>query len=254
MSDQWNATLYDQNHGFVTNYGQSLLEFLNPKAGEQILDIGCGTGDLANQIAQSGAQVYGIDASLNMIVQAKAKYPALQFSNEDATQLTFSNTFDAVFSNATLHWIKEPQKVLACLYNALKPNGRFVVEFGGKGNVKTITDEILRQFQNLDKPLTVDQFPWYFPSIAEYTTLLEQVGFDVLLAQHYDRPTPLIGHDGLKNWIEMFGGLFFEQLTELEKQHLIQQVEQNLRSKLLMDGEWIADYKRLRIVAVKRSK
>ena len=252
MNDQWNATLYDQNHAFVTNYGQSLLELLNPQTGEHILDVGCGTGDLADQIAQSGAQVYGIDASLNMIQQAKAKYPTLQFSHEDATQLTFSNAFDAVFSNATLHWIKEPQKVLKCLYLALKRDGRFVVEFGGKDNVKTITDEILLQFQKLGKPLTAEQFPWYFPSIGEYTTLLEQVGFDVLLAQHYDRPTPLVGNDGLKNWIEMFGGLFFEQLIEVEKQQLIEQVEQNLRSKLLIDGEWIADYKRLRIVAVKR--
>ena len=96
MNDQWNATLYDQNHAFVTNYGQSLVELLNPQVGEQILDVGCGTGDLANQIAQSGAQVHGIDASLNMIQQAKAKYPTIPFSNEDATKLTYSHAFDSI--------------------------------------------------------------------------------------------------------------------------------------------------------------
>lgn len=254
MSDRWNATLYDQKHAFVTNYGQSLIELLNPKYSEKILDVGCGTGDLANQIAQSGAQVLGIDASLNMIHQAKSKYPELEFSHEDATTLTFNHSFDAVFSNATLHWIKEPQKVLECLYHSLKPGGRLVVEFGGKDNVKKITDEILLQFQKLGKPLTDEQFPWYFPSIGEYTTILEHVGFDVLLAQHYDRPTPLVGKDGLKNWIEMFGGRFFEQLSQSEKQLLIENVEQNLKPKLLINNEWIADYKRLRIIAIKRNK
>ena len=112
MNDQWNATLYDQNHAFVTNYGQSLLELLKPQTGEYILDVGCGTGDLANQIAQNGARVYGIDASLNMIQQAKAKYPTLQFSHEDATQLTFSHAFDAIYLRNANLMITEYQNLI----------------------------------------------------------------------------------------------------------------------------------------------
>ena len=249
--NQWNPTLYDQKHSFVSNFGLGLVELLAPKPYETILDVGCGTGDLAHKIAEFGADVTGIDASANMVEQAKAKYPALSFSVQDATKLAFYEQFDAVFSNATLHWIKEPETALRSIYTSLKHGGRFVAEFGGQDNVKIITNAIIRQFHAAKIPFSKLDFPWYFPSIAQYTTLLEKVGFRVVLAHHYDRPTPLDGEDGLKNWIHMFAGQFFEKNDITNKQQILDAIENELRPVIYEDGQWIADYKRLRILAIK---
>src|ERR1700760_4234824 len=130
---KWNAELYDNKHTFVSQYGESVLELLAVKAGERILDLGCGTGDLAKQIQQSGAEVVGIDASPDMVAKAKNKFPELDLSVMDATSFHFDEPFDAVFTNATLHWIKNADAVISNVYNSLKPGGRFVGEFGGKG-------------------------------------------------------------------------------------------------------------------------
>src|SRR5699024_10906755 len=146
MNDIWNPTLYDTNHAFVSDYGNHLIELLAPKPNEQILDLGCGTGDLTNTLYNKKANVVGVDQSENMILQAKAKYPHIDFWVKDATKLGYDSEFDAVFSNATLHWIKEPEQALNHIYKSLKCNGRFIAEFGGKGNVQTIVDEMFTQF------------------------------------------------------------------------------------------------------------
>ena len=250
-TDLWNANLYDQSHRFVSAYGQGLVELLEPASDERILDIGCGTGDLANEIAKASAQVTGIDASENMVQQAQAKYPALTFSQVDATKLSFNNEFDAVFSNATLHWIKTPVPVVDGVYRSLKDGGRFVAEFGGKGNVQTITDALIAQIKHAGIPLTDDDFPWYFPSIGEYTTLLETAGFRVELAHHYDRPTKLDGELGLYNWLAMFSPGMFAQVEDEVKEQIFKATMEQLRPTLFKDGDWYADYKRLRVVAYK---
>lgn len=146
--DHWNASLYDGKHAFVSQYGNSLVQLLAPKEGERILDLGCGTGDLANTLFEDGAEVVGVDKSENMVKLATSKYPHIPFTVRDATKLTFQNEFDAVFSNATLHWVHPPKEAVQCIYKSLKHGGRLVAEFGGKGNVQTITDEIIQQIKN----------------------------------------------------------------------------------------------------------
>ncbi len=251
VKDIWNADLYDGNHSFVSKFGSHLLELLSPVEEEQILDIGCGTGDLAHKIYQHGAHVTGVDKSENMVHQANIKYPDVTFIAKDVLELEYNNSFDAVFSNATLHWVKQPEEALQHIYNSLKSGGRFVAEFGGKDNVQIITNEIILQIKKAGIPYTPDQFPWYFPSIGEYTTLMEKTGFHVTFAQHFDRPTPLEGETGLRNWMKMFCGNIFENQPEAIQEHVMIHVENNLKETLYQDGQWIADYKRLRVVGIK---
>ena len=145
--DYWNANLYDQKHSFVSKYGNNLIELLDPKQSEKILDLGCGTGDLAKKLADLGVSVVGIDYSNNMVMEARKKYPQISFEVRDVTDLGYRDEFDAVFSNATLHWVKQSKQALKWIYQSLKKGGRFVAEFGGKGNVQTITDEIIHQLK-----------------------------------------------------------------------------------------------------------
>lgn len=250
--DLWDASLYDNNHAFVSNYGTDLISLLNPKQGERVLDVGCGTGDLANMLHDLHIDVVGIDYSENMIEQAKQKYPHIPFYVADATALTYENEFDCVFSNATLHWIKNPEKAIESIYQSLKPGGRMVVEFGGGGNVQTITDELIKQIKNAGIPFTDEQFPWYFPTIGEYTSLLESKNFQVGYAFHFSRPTKLSGEDGLRNWLEMFSPSIFENVDTVVKNNIFDTVEKNLYEKLYRNGNWYADYKRIRIIALKK--
>ncbi len=249
LQNQWNTDLYE-NHAFVWQYGKSILELLAPQPGEHILDLGCGTGQLTQEIAQAGAKVMGIDRNPAMIAKAKQNYPQLQFTVAEATDFAVE-PLDAVFSNAVLHWIPKADAVIRCVYQALKPNGRFVAEFGGQGNVKAIVSALHSVLETIpNSSQTINS--WYFPSIAEYTNLLDSQGFEVSYAALFDRPTLLEGGDrGLANWIQMFASRFLEQLSSEQQTELIQAVEQQLKPVLYRDGNWIADYRRIRIVANK---
>ncbi|MBO1217480.1 methyltransferase domain-containing protein [Staphylococcus nepalensis] len=249
--DYWNPELYDNNHSFVSDYGSSLIELLKPDSNETILDLGCGTGDLANQIYKHTPNVVGIDKSYQMINQARKKYPCIPFAVKDITHFDSLQSFDAVFSNATIHWIKQPEKALENIYKYLKPGGRFVAEFGGKRNVQTITNEFIHQLQEKNINYNHEQFPWYFPSIGEYTSLMENTGFTVTFAEYFDRPTPLVGEQGLNNWINMFSNKMFENLKEDTKRMIIKSTEDKLKPKLYDGKQWIADYKRIRVMGVK---
>lgn len=254
LQDFWNSGLYEGNHAFVWEYGASLLKLLDPQAGERILDLGCGTGQLTQKIAESGVVVQGIDSSLSMIAKARSNYPQLDFAVADARNFQVEQLFDAVFSNAVLHWIKEADAAIDCIEKALKPGGRFVAEFGGKGNVGAIVGAILSVLSEIGCQSPASLNPWYFPSVGEYAGLLEKQGFEVGYAVLFDRQTLLEGGDaGMLNWIEMFAGCFFSGLSEEVRSHAIQQVERRLRSTLYRDGTWMADYRRIRVVAVKNS-
>ncbi|RLL46790.1 class I SAM-dependent methyltransferase [Oceanobacillus piezotolerans] len=249
--DQWNAEMYDDKHDFVAKYGMNLIHLLVPKTGEDILDLGCGTGDLTAKLAEFGAEIVGIDKSENMVNQAKQKFPHLTFFVKDATELEAVHSYNAVFSNATLHWVKPPEKVLAVVYQCLKENGRFVAEFGGKGNVKSITDAIIEQRVKAGYTYKETYYPWYYPSIAEYTSLMEETGFRVTYASHYDRPTVLSGEDGLRNWIYMFATSLLEEIEGGAKQEIIEKVEEQLKPSMFEAGNWIADYKRIQVIGIK---
>jgi trans-aconitate methyltransferase len=227
----WDPKEYDARHHYVTDYGASLIGMLNPQPGERILDLGCGTGHLTHEIAQTGAIMVGIDSSAEMIAKARQDYPEIEFRVADAASFHDPEPFDAVFSNAVLHWIKPPEPVAAAISAALKPGGRLVAEFGGKGNVRSITG-------------LVEAHPWYYPSIAEYSTLLERNGLETVTAALFPRPTPVEGENGLRDWLKMFTSSFLPEDRAPE-------FERALRPKLYRDGVWYMDYVRLRITAVK---
>jgi trans-aconitate methyltransferase len=245
----WNAELYDDKHSFVWKMAAGVLELLAPKLGEKILDVGCGTGHLTAQIAEAGAEVLGIDRSEEMIRQAKEKYPDLRFEVMDATEISVTQPVDAVFSNATLHWIKEPQRVITGMAKALRPGGRFVAEFGGKGNTDGFLEAVRTSWANLQLPGPPPD-PWYYPGVAEYATLLEQYGFEVTYAILFDRPTPLADAErGLRNWLDMFGASLVQNLFDTQKSALRDEIEKQARPKLFHSDKWVMDYRRLRIVA-----
>ena len=247
----WNASLYDDKHSFVWKMAAGVLELLAPKPGEKILDVGCGTGHLTAQISEAGTEVLGVDRSPEMIRQAKEKYPALRFEVMNATQIVTPGPFDAVFSNATLHWIKEPERVITGIAKALRPAGRFVAEFGGKGNTALFLQAVRASWTKLQLPAPCPN-PWYYPSLVEYADLLERHGFEVTYALLFDRPTPLEdGERGLRNWLDMFGASFVQNLSDPQKAALRDEIEAQARPKLFHSDKWVMDYRRLRIVAHK---
>ncbi|MGK7947676.1 MAG: trans-aconitate 2-methyltransferase [Xenococcaceae cyanobacterium] len=264
-NNNWNTALYEGKHRFVWKYGEEIIELLAPQAGEYILDLGCGTGQLTNKIAATGAKVTGIDRSSEMIVKARANYPQLKFEVANATNFQVKQPLDAVFSNAVLHWIKQPEAVINCIQQALKPGGRFVAEFGGKGNVKQIVQALTETLENSGYGGATN--PWYFPSIGQYASLLEKYGLEVTYAHLFARPTPLeAGDAGLANWLKMFAGLapslyrrkppigrcaFLSELSTEEEKRIIDRVITKLKPTLYNDGIWKVDYRRIRVVAVK---
>jgi trans-aconitate methyltransferase len=246
---KWDANLYDEKHSFVWKMAAGLLDLLEAKPGERILDIGCGTGHLTAQIAATGAHVIGVDRSAEMIQQARAAHPSLAFEIMDARQLSFAQPFDAVFSNATLHWITEPERVVTAIAAILRPGGRFVAEFGGKRNVHEVVSAFSRAWKNLKLPGDFPN-PWYYPSVAEYSSLLERHSLEITYTLLFGRPTPLEdGEHGLRHWLDMFGGSIASAIAPDVQEKLKAEVERRARPHLFHDARWVMDYRRLRIVA-----
>jgi trans-aconitate methyltransferase len=248
----WKTALYDNKLGYVSEFGKGIVQLLNPAKGEKILDLGCGTGDLAYEILKTGATVTGMDSSNTMIEKARSKYPEIKFLVCNAENFKLDESFDAVFSNAALHWMKNAKQVLECVWDVLNKGGRFVAEFGGKGNVETIikaTSEVLSQDYGID---AMGLNPWYFPSVAEYSTLLEQQGFRVTYAVYFDRPTKMEdGENGLNHWLIGFADDFFKEFSDVEKKDVIEKIASKARKDLFQNGSWYLDYMRLRIIAIK---
>lgn len=253
--DSWNAGLYDNKFAFIWEYGSNLIDLLDPQPGETILDIGCGTGHLTHTIAERGANVIGTDFSPAMIEQARANYPDIRFEVADASDFTLDEPVDAIFSNAVFHWVRDQEGAAACVARALKPGGRFVAEFGGKRNVGQIIAAAIDAMREAGYPDGAARNPWYYPSIAEHTTLLERHGLETTSAVLFDRPTLLDGGDvGLALWLEMFGDSFFANIPETDRQQIVASMEQRLRPALFRDGSWYADYRRLRLVVRRPSQ
>ncbi|CAI8805788.1 trans-aconitate 2-methyltransferase [Brevibacillus sp. IT-7CA2] len=254
QTNQWNAGLYDAKMNFVSEYGKGLVDWLQPAPGENILDLGCGTGDLCAQLSLAGANVTGIDFSTAMIETARQKYPQFAFEVADAHTYRTDVSYNAVFSNAALHWMKRPAEVVETIWLALAPDGRFVAEFGGHGNCGQITKALRTVLARKGIPAD-ERSPWYFPSIGEYTTLLEKQGFHVVLASHFDRPTVMADGDlGLSHWLNSFCSPFFAGLSSDEIQQLCREVTDLLRPALFQEGHWVLDYKRIRVLAHKKSE
>lgn len=243
----WDASLYQHHHSFVWEYGRDVLDLLDLQPGERVLDLGCGTGQLTDLLHQQGGIVTGVDYSPEMIATAQDQFPHLNFQLADATRFTVAEPMDAVFSNATLHWVQRPEAVIAQVYQALKPGGRFVAELGAQGNIAQIRQAISAALAHHHYDLP---HPWYFPSLAEYATLLESSGLMVTFAAMFDRPTALTtGENRLENWLRVFAQVWLAPLSTAEQESIYQQVEARLKPRLFHQGTWWADYCRLRVVA-----
>lgn len=251
-ADQWRPELYDGKHSFVWKLASSVVELLAPQPGERILDMGSGTGQLTSEIAKSGAQVVGLDHSPAMVKQARQQYPQIEFHLADAHDLDLGDSFDAVFSNAALHWIQDPVKVVSCIARALKPRGRMAVEFGGAGNICFLSRAITQASGTvLEEPLP---HPWYFPDIVEFGEVLKQHGLEVTQGSLIDRPTPLDGYDGLRNWVRMFGGHWLTRIPAPRHDEFFTHIEEIARPNLFHDAVWHADYRRIRVLSRKTTR
>jgi trans-aconitate methyltransferase len=225
------------------------VDLLAPKPCERILDLGCGDGVLTKNLADLGCEVVAVDSSLPQVEAArKLGLNAFAISGED---LPYAGEFDAVFSNAVLHWIKrtDTDVMLAGVYRSLKPRGRFVAECGGYGCVQKIRTALLQALdrRGLDGEARV---PWYFPTPGDYATRLERAGFRVDSIALIPRPTPLPGD--IIGWLETFALNFLQGFSDEARSDYLREVRTVLEPQLRdADGRWVADYVRLRFAATK---
>jgi len=244
---QWSPEQYAKNARFVSDLGMPVVTLLAPRAGERILDVGCGDGPLTKKLVELGCDVLGVDASPAMIEAAKAM--GLNACVMDGQALQFDREFDAVFSNAALHWMKQADAVIAGVWQALKPGGRFVGECGGDGNTATV----LRALKAALSPRGLDFHalnPWSFLSVEEYRGKLEAQGFVVNTIALIPRPTPLPG--SLTAWLETFAQSFVAPLPIAERAVFLADMENLCRPTLCdAEGKWTVDYVRLRFAATK---
>ncbi len=248
----WNPTDYVTKHSFVYEYGNDLISLLKPKKTDVILDLGCGTGNFTQYISQYVSKIIGIDSSLEMLEKAKEQFQDIPFINKDATNLGYFEKFDAVVSNAVLHWINEKEQLTVAknVLNALIPGGRFVAEFGGFRNC----DKIFKAFERALVKCGIEKSgEFYFPTISQYGAILENAGFDFKYAALFERKTKLSdAQNGLANWLKMFTLPQYQYLSDNIKESLIRETENSLKeTELFIDNEWYADYVRIRICAYK---
>jgi trans-aconitate methyltransferase len=245
----WNPVHYDRAGAFVPKLGADLIDLLAPRPGERVLDLGSGTGDLTAQLAAAGARPVGLDASQDMVQAAAQKHPDLTFVVGDGQALGYVEEFDAVFSNATLHWMPRAEEVALGVARALRPGGRFVAELGGAHCVKTVRDAV--QGELTERGVAGYGVPsWFFPTVPQYARVLEQAGFFVKSLVWFERPTRLEGAGGLGDWLELFCSPLLRALGA-NRDAVVAGVEDRCRARLFHDGAWWLDYTRLRVVATK---
>ena len=245
QGQHWDPDRYARNARFVADLGMPVLDLLAPRSGERILDLGCGDGALTEKIAERGIDVVGVDASPDQVEAARRR--GLDAKVMDVRALTFQNEFDAVFSNAALHWVQQPEAVIAGVRRSLKQGGRFVGEMGGHGNVEAVCRALYTTLENrgLD-PSTSD--PWYFPTPEAYSTILREGGFNVRSIELFERPTRLPGH--VTDWLQTFAESFLNRVETDARPQLLTEIAEALRPRLrAADGVWTVDYVRLRFFA-----
>lgn len=250
MNIKWNADEYQNKFGFVHQYGEDVLDLIDSEKNKLVVDLGCGNGALSKKLLDRGYRVLGIDASEDMLRIAQKQYPEIEFQLADAQNFKIAEKADVIFSNAVLHWIDADQqeKLIQNIFNQLKPGGQFVCEFGGKGCAEKIHSTLEKNFLKYQLP-----YPrtFYFPTIGEYTPILEKCGFQVEYAVLFDRPTEQNSKDGLVDWIRMFITAPFEGISEEMAEVILSQTVKELESTLYHDGKWYVDYVRLRFKAKK---
>ncbi len=245
VSQSWDPANYARHARFVSDLGGPVVELLKPKAGERILDLGCGDGALAQKLTELGCVVVAVDSSAAQVEAAKKL--GLDARVMNAEDLPFHQEFDAVFSNAVLHWIRRADAMLASVHRSLRPGGRFVAECGGYGCVQKIRAALVHALERrgIDGEARA---PWYFPAPDDYAWRLEGAGFRVDTIALIPRPTPLPGD--LIGWLETFAQSFFVGFSDGERREYLEEVRAVLQPQLCdANGVWIADYVRLRFSA-----
>jgi len=238
--NRWTSETYRKNAAYVPALGAAVLELLNPRPGERILDLGCGEGSLTERIAAAGASVVGVDVSEEMVAGARAR--GLDARVMDAVRLPFDGEFDAVFSNAALHWVRDHDAMLAGVYRALKAGGRFVAEFGGHGNIAAIQVAIRSVLAHRGWKTNIHR---YYATPAEYSARLESHGFSVTQIDLIPRPTSL--PTGMRGWLETFERATLDGIPAAAREAFIVDVEDLLREEICDSaGNWTAHYVRLR--------
>lgn len=243
---QWTAGSYDTHARFVSDLASGVVEWLAPRPGERILDVGCGDGVLTAELRDMGVEVTGVDSSEDFVSAARGR--GLDARVMDGEALTFGPEFDAVFSNAALHWMPRADEVATGVARALKPGGRFVAEFGGHGNVAAICTAMRAVARARGGDLSLAN-PWYFPAPRIYQALLESHGFEVKRIALIPRPVVL--KTGIEGWLMLFRKPFFAQFGEAAQQALEETIDLLRPALCDGDGNWTADYVRLRVEAVK---
>ena len=246
-SQVWDPDRYARNARFVSELGAPVVELLAPRPGERILDLGCGDGVLSAKLAAMGCDVIGVDASEAQVQATKKR--GVEAQVVDAEQLTFEGEFDAVFSNAALHWMRKPDAVIDSVWRALRPGARFVAEMGGYGCVEKIKSALV---QALDRRGIDGQArnPWYFPTVEDYSARLAKRGFTIQYIALIPRPTALPGD--VTAWLETFAQNFSATLPLDERPAYLAEVQETLRPELCdAQDKWTADYVRLRFAAKK---
>jgi trans-aconitate methyltransferase len=245
---RWNSELYAENARFVGDLANAVVELLSPCAGERILDIGCGDGYLTEKLAAYGARIVGLDYSPELANTALAR--GLEVYIGSAEAMEFNNEFDAVFSNAALHWMLNPMALVTGVERALKSGGRFVGEFAGAGNAHHIRREVHEALAKRGfNPAEID--PWYLPTAHEFRNVLESCNLLVTTIEWFDRPVVI--NYSIENWIRTFGSPYLTVLKdEKTKKAFLAEVARKLEPYLLeSDGRWKVDYTRLRFRAEK---
>jgi trans-aconitate methyltransferase len=243
----WNAAAYAATGRFVADLAGGVLDLLAPQPGEAILDLGCGDGFLTEKLAATGAILTGVDSSPAMVAAARARGLNIVEASGDA--LPFAGEFDAVFSNAALHWMPRAEAVIAGVHRALRPGGRFVAEMGGHGNIAAIRVALAATLA----PLGIDAeavAASFYPSPAHYRRLLESAGFTVRSIDLIPRPTP---HPlGVEAWLNTFRNGVLDMLPPADRALAVAQTVALLKPALCdADGNWTADYVRLRFHAAR---
>lgn len=233
---------YEEHHGFVWGYGVDLLGDLDPRPGEHILDLGCGGGQLTSRVADAGSVVTGVDRDPDLIALARERFPTIRWIEADIATLALGETFDAVFSNAALHWLPDPGPAVRVVAGHLAPGGRMVAELGGADNCRGLIEAI--QAANPDPAI---EHPWYFPTEEEYCEVLASAGLDPVRVTRFHRPTRLEG--GPSAWVRAFCSWATRDIEDLDA--YLQRVEELARPSLWKGDHWVGDYVRLRVVARK---